>query len=96
MVNLSKVMYKTYIKPVWFLFYFWENITIVSGEHCFVYLQIDILHKMNLKLCDNATGLIDQILLFLLNDVNVYIMKSNVPWTPNDVPWIPICDLKEC
>ena len=62
MDNLSKVMYKTYIKPVWF--FFWENITIVSGEHCFVYLQIDILHRMNLKHYDNATGLIDQILLF--------------------------------
>ena len=61
------------------VFVFLENITIVSGEHCFVYLQIDILHKMNLKHCDNATGLIDQILLFLQNDVNVYIMKSNVP-----------------
>ena len=63
MVNFGKIMYKTYIKPVWFLF-FWENITIVSGEHCFVYLQIDILHKMNLEHCDYATGLIDQILLF--------------------------------
>ena len=46
------------------VFVFGENITIVSGEHCFVYLQIDILHKMNLEHCDNATGLIDQILLF--------------------------------
>ena len=66
MVNLSKFMYKTYIKPVWFLF-FGENIAIVSGEHCFVYLQIDILHRMNLKHCVNASELIDQILLFLLN-----------------------------
>ena len=59
-------------------FVFLENVTIVSGEHCFVYLQIDKLHKTNLKHCDNASGLIDQILLFLLNDVKVYIMKSNV------------------
>ena len=75
MVNLSKVMYKTYIKPAWFLF-FEKNITIVSGKHCFVYLQIDILHRMNLKHGDNAIGLIDQI---LLNDVNFYIMNNNVP-----------------
>ena len=27
----------------------------------------------------NATWLIDQIILFLLNDVNFNIMKSNVP-----------------
>ena len=55
MVNLSKVMYKTYIKPAWFLF-FEKNITLVSGKHCFVYLQIDILHRMNLKHGDNVIG----------------------------------------
>ena len=34
---------------------------------------------MKLKHCDNAIWLIDQILLFLLNEVKVYIIKSNVP-----------------
>ena len=46
--------------------------------HC-LFVDIYILHRMKLTHCDNATWLIDQIILFLLNDVIFYIMKSNVP-----------------
>ena len=75
------------IKHAWF--YLLRKYLYISWEVCFVYLYIDILHRMKLKDCDIASWLFDQTLLFLLNEVNFYIMKSDVPCTP-------ISGLKEC